>query len=84
MRTNRTTSFSTGRRASHTPQRTASYTPQRTAGQTPQPTASQTPQPLTGGCTNRTSRPPAEGDLRKRCHAHSMQLSAVQYTEAHS
>lgn len=36
------------------------------------------------GCTNRTSRPPAEGDLRKRCHAHSMQLSAVQYTEAHS
>lgn len=75
-RRNRTPSSSTGRRAS--------YTPQRTAGQTPQPTASQTPQPLTGGCTNRTSRPPAEGDLRKRCHAHSMQLSAVQYTEAHS
>lgn len=80
MRTNRTTSFSTGRRASHTPQ----PRPKGSAGQTPQPTAGQTPQPLTGGCTNHTSRPPAKGDLRKRCHAHSMQLSAVQYTEAHS
>ena len=72
MRTNRTTSSSTGRRASHTPQ------------PRPKGNAGQTPQPLTGGCTNRTSRPPAEGDLRKRYHAHSMQLSAVQYTEAHS
>lgn len=78
MRTDHTPSSSTGRRASNTPQRTASHTPQPR----PKGNAGQTPQPLTGGCTNHTSRPPAEGDLRKRCHAHSMQLSAVQCTEA--
>ena len=68
-RRNRTPSSSTGRRASYTPQRTASHTPQPR----PKGSAGQTPQPLIWGCTNHTSRPPAKGDLRKRCHAHSMQ-----------